>query len=157
MINIHATAILVGRAGLLFVGPSGSGKSMLAFNCLAAAQRGGAPAALVADDQVFLAAEEAGITAYRPETIAGLIEIRGSGIAEITSIPAAAMQLAILPVDLAVTERLPPANENYDIAGIGTLPLLRLDRLSREPLAVIAAFHPDIGIPTTRQARTTDF
>src|SRR3546814_16249492 len=100
MINIHATAILVGRAGLLFVGPSGSGKSMLAFNCLAAARRDGAAAALVADDQVFLAAEEAGITAYRPDTIAGLIEISGSGNAEMTSIPAAEMQPATLHVDL---------------------------------------------------------
>lgn len=149
MRNIHATAIIVGSTGLLFVGPSGSGKSILAFNCLVAARRGGAFAALVADDQVFVTAEAGVITAHRPETIDGLIEIRGSGIARLPSIAAAAMHVAILPVDLGTAERLPPADEKHDLAGIATLPLLRLDRLSREPLATIAALRPDIGIPAT--------
>ena len=52
--NIHGTAIVIGKTGLLFLGPSGSGKSSLAFACLAAAKPLGLSAALVADDQVFI-------------------------------------------------------------------------------------------------------
>ena len=35
-LNIHATAVVLGTRGILFTGPSGSGKSMLAFACIAA-------------------------------------------------------------------------------------------------------------------------
>ncbi len=55
--NIHATAIVVGKTGLLFSGPSGWGKSMLAFTCMTEARRLGLFTALVADDQVLLSGE----------------------------------------------------------------------------------------------------
>jgi serine kinase of HPr protein (carbohydrate metabolism regulator) len=44
-VNIHATAVIVGKTGLLFLGPSGWGKSMLAFACITEAQRAGLDAA----------------------------------------------------------------------------------------------------------------
>lgn len=142
--NIHATAIAVGTRGLLFVGPSGCGKSMLALACLAAARRAGAFAALVADDQVFIRRAGNRLIAERPASIAGLIEIRGSGIAEVASIAKASLDLAIRPLAGNEAERLPPEDEMLALLGEAmALPLLRLLRSTTEPLAAIAALRPD--------------
>mgnify|MGYP001195773529 CR=1 FL=1 len=144
-VNIHATAIVIGTRGILFTGPSGSGKSMLAFTCLAAARRQGMSAALVADDQVFVSRDGAQIIASRPETIAGLIEIRGSGIARIDSVPQAVLELAVSPISFPQAERLPPENERFEVVGLGSLPLLRIWNGAPDPLAIIAAFHPQFA------------
>ncbi|MBT9372779.1 HPr kinase/phosphorylase [Rhizobium sp. CSW-27] len=141
--NIHATAIAVGTRGLLFVGPSGCGKSMLALACLAAARRAGAFAALVADDQVFIRRAGNRLIAERPASIAGLIEIRGSGIAEVASIAKASLDLAIRPLAGNEAERLPPEDEMLALGEAMALPLLRLLRSTTEPLAAIAALRPD--------------
>lgn len=141
-INVHATAIVIGTRGLLFTGPSGSGKSMLAFACIAAARRQGCFASLVADDQVFISHRGDHLLAHRPDAIAGLIELRGSGIAKVESIQSAVLDLAIEVVSLPESDRLPPENERVKFAGPGDLPLLRLWRGTTEPLAAIAAFAP---------------
>lgn len=142
-VNIHATAIVIGTKGLLFTGPSGSGKSMLAFACMAAARRRGAFAALVADDQVLIARHGDHLLANRPEAIAGLIELRGSGIAQVESVPAAALDLAIEVISLPESERLPPEDERFRIRGLGDLPLIRIWRGAPDPLAILSAFTPD--------------
>jgi serine kinase of HPr protein (carbohydrate metabolism regulator) len=147
--NVHATVIAVDNTGLLFVGPSGIGKSALAFSCLAAARRSGWAASLVADDQVFISRRGEELIAARPASIAGLLEIRGSGIARVPSIPEAVLRLAVLIVDPRTADRQPPADEIYDLDGIGTLPQIRLSNDHRDPLAAIAALRPDLGIPTT--------
>ena len=87
-VNIHGTAIAVGTAGLLFLGPSGIGKSSLAFACLASAKQLGLPSALIADDRVLVSRRDGTVIAECPPSIAGLIEIRGTGILTIGSIPA---------------------------------------------------------------------
>ena len=141
-VNIHGTAIVIGTRGVLFTGPSGSGKSMLAFTCISAARRMGIFAALIADDQVFVSQRDGGIIAQRPESIAGLIEIRGSGIAKVESIEEAFLELAVRPVCLPQSERLPPENELFEIPDMGALPLLRIWQGAPDPLAIIGAFHP---------------
>ena len=141
-VNIHATAIIIGTRGLLFTGPSGSGKSRLAFACLTAARRQGAFAALVADDRVLLSRWGDHLIASRPASIAGLIELRGSGIAEIESHPSAVLDLAVGVIFLADSERLPPENERFNISERGDLPLLRRCPTSPGPLAYIAALMP---------------
>jgi serine kinase of HPr protein (carbohydrate metabolism regulator) len=141
-VNIHATAIVVGTRGLLFTGPSGRGKSTLAFACLAAARRQGAFAALVADDQVLISRNGNHLIATCPPSIAGLMELRGSGIVEIENVTSAVLDLAVQVVSLADAERLPPENERFSLSPLGELPLRRLSNNSPVPLASIAALMP---------------
>ncbi len=72
---IHGTSILVAGAGVLLRGPSGSGKSDLAFRMIEASQ-----AILVADDQTDLRPVDGQLHAACPSKLAGLIEVRGIGI-----------------------------------------------------------------------------
>lgn len=137
--NIHATAIVVGKTGLLFLGASGSGKSSFAFSCLAAAKPLGLTAALVADDQVFITRRDGAIIAECPPSIAGLMEIRYTGIVRLPHVSEAEMHFAIRPVDPATAERLPPENEQVDVTGTIRLPLIRLSATSTNPLATIMA------------------
>lgn len=140
--NCHGTVIRIGASGLIFVGPSGAGKSMLAFLTLTAALRRGHDAALVADDQVILEPRDGRLIAHRPAATAGLIEIRGTGIATLPSEPFTVLTNAIRPVDLASSDRLPPEDEHHLLLPGCALPLLRIDRHCADPLAVIAAFLP---------------
>lgn len=142
--NMHATAIVAGRTGILFTGPSGSGKSTLAFACLAAAQRAGLHAALIADDQVFVEIVNGHVLARRPAPIAGLMEFRGTGLGGVESLPQALMHLAVRPVDLAESERLPPENERLAISETVSLPLLRLSIALPDPFAVLGVFRPEL-------------
>lgn len=79
-LNLHATAIVVGEAGILVLGPSGAGKSSLALAAIALFRARGRFAALVADDRVWLSTAGGRLVAEAPEAIAGLVEIRGCGV-----------------------------------------------------------------------------
>lgn len=124
--NIHATAIVIESRGLLFIGPSGSGKSSTALSCLIAARDLGLFAALVADDQVFVSTVNGRVIARRPDSIAGLAELRGAGIVPVPSLPSAVIDCAILPVTPPFTERIPPEKESHVLPDSSSLPLLRL-------------------------------
>ncbi|NKJ35726.1 HPr kinase/phosphorylase [Rhizobium sp. SG570] len=137
--NIHATAIVIGNTGLLFLGPSGSGKSSLAFSCLTAANPLGLAAALVADDRVLITEHDGSIFAECPPSIAGLMEIRYTGIVRLPYVQKAEMHFAIRPVDPATAERLPPEDEQINVTGSIRLPLIRLSANSVNPLATIMA------------------
>jgi len=144
-VNVHATAIKINGIGLLFSGPSGWGKSMLAFTCLTEAKRIGLDAVLVADDQVFLDKRDGQIIARRPDSIAGLIELRGTGIVALDSIAEAFMHFVILPGSASGENRLPPENEQMEVASGFLLPVIRLLGDTRLPLAVLMAKAPEIG------------
>lgn len=78
--NIHGTALLLGTAGVLLRGPSGSGKSILALCLIDHWQGRGLPGFLVADDRVDLVRAGESLGMRPPATLAGLIELRGRGI-----------------------------------------------------------------------------
>ncbi|CAN7620382.1 HPr kinase/phosphorylase [Rhizobium leguminosarum] len=143
--NIHATAIVVGKTGLLFSGPSGWGKSMLAFTCMTEARRLGLFTALVADDQVLLSGGAGTVIATCPPSIAGLIELRGTGIVHQDHVPQAAMHYAVLPGCAAGENRVPPEGEIVSLATGFSLPALRLLTGVSSPLAILMAKVPDIG------------
>ncbi len=106
--SVHASAVLVGDRAVLIRGPSGTGKSRLAFDLILAGRAGQIPqAVLVGDDRVHLA-QSGGQLVVRPaRELAGLIEIRGLGIFNCDFAPQAIVGLV---VDLAApdAERLPP-------------------------------------------------
>ncbi|HUA78279.1 MAG TPA: phosphotransferase [Acetobacteraceae bacterium] len=109
--QIHASCAARGGAGVLLLGPSGTGKSDLLFRLL---DHG---FTLVADDRVEV---ENGL-AWAPTELAGLLEVRGIGIVRV---PCTAQARLALAVDLAARpERLPQPARHAETG----LPLVALD------------------------------
>lgn len=129
----HGTAIKVGDTGLVFVGPPGSGKSSLALQMLFSARLAGHFSALVSDDQIFLDVVDGVVQATAPATIAGMIELRGSGIGRVTSIPEAQLHYAVRLVEVHAENRIPEENQYWRAEGGIALPMLFLDRRVRDP------------------------
>ena len=129
----HGTAIKVGDTGLIFVGPPGSGKSSLALQTLFSARIAGYFAALVSDDQIFLDVADGKVHASAPPSIAGMIELRGSGIGRVKSIPDAVLHYAVRLVDVHAENRIPEENQYWKAEGDIRLPMLFLDRKVRDP------------------------
>jgi HPr kinase/phosphorylase len=108
--QIHASCAARDGAGVLLLGPPGSGKSELVLRLLDRGFR------LVADDRVDLD----GLDASPPAALAGLLEVRGLGILRLPHLARARLALA---VQLGAAPRLPePARH----AATG-LPLIALD------------------------------
>jgi HPr kinase/phosphorylase len=106
--SIHASAVLVGNRAVLIRGPSGSGKSRLAFDLILAGRAGQiAPAALVADDRVHVWTKGAELMIGPAPALAGLIEIRGLGVRRCDFVAEAPVGL-VVDLDAADAERLPP-------------------------------------------------
>lgn len=105
--TIHASAVRVGEIAVLIRGPSGSGKSRLAFDLILAGRAGQVPPAiLVGDDRLHLVRQGDALQVRPAPALAGLIEIRGLGIRCCDHVTDAAVGLI---VDLAASdaERLP--------------------------------------------------
>jgi HPr kinase/phosphorylase len=105
--SIHASAVLVGNRAVLIRGPSGSGKSHLAFDLILAGRSGQiAPTVLIGDDRLHLRVGEGQLIVRPAPALAGLIEIRGLGIRRCDF---ASEAVAGLVVDLAAADaaRLP--------------------------------------------------
>ena len=110
---LHAT--LVARwqdgawCGLLLRGPSGAGKSALALRCLEAGWR------LVADDRVLVWASGGALFGRAPETLFGLIEVRGQGVQTAAALRLARIALVVDCVGADEVERCPdPAAARYE-------------------------------------------
>jgi serine kinase of HPr protein (carbohydrate metabolism regulator) len=102
--------------GVLIAGPSGSGKSDLALRALDQGFR------LAADDRVLLWTSEGRLYGRAPDTLAGLVEVRGVDVVAVTPVPYCEVALK---VRLGSPERLPdPATET--ILGVA-VPLLDVD------------------------------
>jgi serine kinase of HPr protein (carbohydrate metabolism regulator) len=97
--NIHATGLVLGKAGLILRGVSGAGKSLLALELIDEWEARGLPAKLVSDDRIEIEAVSAGIVMHAPANIAGLIELRGRGIVERPFVRKAALRLVVDLID----------------------------------------------------------
>lgn len=117
--TVHASAVLVGARAALIRGPSGSGKSRLALELIAAARTGLLPfARLVADDRVHLEAAGDRLLARPAEALAGLIEVHGAGLLRLAYEASAVVGFV---VDLAAADaaRLPDAaGRKAEIEGV---------------------------------------
>ncbi|MGY3077256.1 serine kinase of HPr protein (carbohydrate metabolism regulator) [Bradyrhizobium sp. LM6.10] len=103
--SIHASAVKVGDLAVLIRGPSGSGKSRLAFDLIMAGRSGVVErAVLVGDDRVHLATVGREIEVRPSRTLAGLIEIRGLGIRRCDFVEHATVGL-VVDLDAADAER----------------------------------------------------
>jgi serine kinase of HPr protein (carbohydrate metabolism regulator) len=106
--SVHASAVLVDDRAVLIRGPSGSGKSRLAFDLILAGRSGQIPkAVLVGDDRVHLDTVDGQIAVRPARELAGLIEIRGLGIRRCEFAGAAIVGL-VVDLCAADAERLPP-------------------------------------------------
>jgi HPr kinase/phosphorylase len=86
--NVHGVCVALGNVGALIKGSCGSGKSDLALRFLyLPADRLGADPTLIADDQVILRRDGDRILASCPRRLAGMIEVRGLGIAHLNAEP----------------------------------------------------------------------
>jgi len=106
---LHAGLIAWRRQGVLILGEPGAGKSDLALRCLALGFQ------LVADDRVIVWDSGGRAFGRAPDTIAGLIEVRGQGPLCATYVPLCEIVLVARCAD--VVERLPEP-QVQDVAGV---------------------------------------
>lgn len=117
---MQASAVAIEGRALLIEGPPGSGKSTLA---LALIDRG---AGLIGDDAVTLtAADDGRLIASPSPNIAGLLEVRGVGLAHLPVAEPAPVAL-ILTLGGAPGERLPDTLPQRMIAGVN-VPVLAFE------------------------------
>lgn len=136
--SIHASAVKVGDLAVLIRGPSGSGKSRLAFDLIMAGRSGVLErAVLVGDDRVHLATLGREIEVRPAPVLAGLIEIRGLGIRRCDFVEHATLGL-VVDLDAADAERLPPT-EALKTAILGVeIPRIPIGR-DYSPLPLVVA------------------
>jgi serine kinase of HPr protein (carbohydrate metabolism regulator) len=136
--TVHASAVKVGERAVLIRGPSGSGKSRLAFDLILAGRTGQLPSAvLVGDDRVHLDTDGEKLRVRPARELAGLIEIRGLGIRICEYVAEATVGLV---VDLAAqdAERLPPPEAlEIQISGV-KIPRIPVDP-AFNPLPLVVA------------------
>ena len=127
--NIHASAVQLGKVGFLIEGASGSGKTALALAAITAMRGTGIFAGLVADDQCLVEALSNRLIASCPLPLVNLVEMRGLGIVTIADSKYATFSPIIIDAvirlkDSAEIERMPDAGVT-EIAGI-KLPVFEL-------------------------------
>jgi serine kinase of HPr protein (carbohydrate metabolism regulator) len=122
----HAGLIALRRGGpwrgVLIEGPSGCGKSDLALRAIAAGFR------LVADDRVVLWTSRGRLFGRAPDTLAGLIEVRGLEVVRTEALPLC---------EVALVARCGPAERVPEPAACELLGL-RLPVIDLEPLEASA-------------------
>jgi len=124
---VHGTAVSVSACAALIRGASGSGKSDLALRCLLQPPSALVPhaAQLVADDQVLIERRDSKLMIRAPESIRGLLEVRGLGIRRVPAIAEAELVLIVDLVPPSLVERFPDPPPCFDLLGV-SLPLLNL-------------------------------
>lgn len=136
--TVHATAVKVGDSAVVIRGPSGSGKSRLAWALILAGRAGQIPAAeLIGDDRVFMEPEQGRLVVRQVPELAGMIEIRGLGLRQTASAAAAE---AGLVVDLGAADaaRMPEAAAlRIEIGGV-QLPRIPVG-IGYDPLPLVVA------------------
>ncbi len=144
---LHATCVALdgrdGPLGVLLRGTSGAGKSDLALRLI---DRG---ARLVADDQCEVTIEDGAagprLIARAPAEIAGMLEVRGLGIAEVPSLAQAPVALVVDLVARDQVERLPDAAA-AEILGVD------LPRLALDPFEAAAPAKLDLALRRLAQS-----
>lgn len=162
-VNIHASCVTLGRAGsafgapddtgVLLLGESGAGKSDLALRLIELG------ASLVSDDRTELYLETGVLMARPPQSLAGLLEVRGVGILELPYEQQVRVTVAVILIREGTPERL-PRSEFYEPPGALACPqaawprLFRLAALEPSAPAKIAAMAAAIRSPGRETAKS---
>jgi HPr kinase/phosphorylase len=125
-IHVHATAVVIGEAGVLIRGPSGAGKSSLALRLLAEAGQRGRFARLVGDDRVALSEANGALLARPHPVIAGQIERRTLPIATLPFESGCVLRLVVDLAPFGLDRLLDQRPAPIRLLGHVDLPLLRL-------------------------------
>lgn len=108
MERVHATCVALKGQAVLLMGKPGSGKSDLALRLIDDGWD------LVSDDYSELHLVDGRLCARAPDTIQGLLEVRGIGIVQLGCVPRAELAAVFDLVTLAEIERLPePARKEF--------------------------------------------
>ena len=105
--SLHGTAVIHRESGVLILGPSGSGKSVLALALMARATSAGAFCALIGDDRIFVRQAGDRLIAWGAANMAGVIERRMAGLVAVRHEPAAIVRLHRPPMGYGVPARSP--------------------------------------------------
>ena len=97
---VHSSCVTFQKQGVLVIGTSGSGKSVLVADLIS---RGGR---LVSDDQTVVKSLNDAPVASPPEALKGLLELRGIGLVTMPFDASAAIDL-VVDLDHAPSARLP--------------------------------------------------
>ena len=116
MNQFYATAVTYCGFGILIRGPSGSGKSDLALRLIDDG------AGLVADDQVIIKAVGQELYLSPPDSLSGLIEVRGIGVIKIEYVRDIRLRLVV---------ELDPSNE------IQRTPIIKEELIKKIPVPVV--------------------
>ncbi|MBR1778350.1 MAG: HPr kinase/phosphatase C-terminal domain-containing protein [Alphaproteobacteria bacterium] len=116
---IHASCIEFMESGLLICGEPGAGKSDLCFRLTEMGAR------LVADDQTQIENIHGRLIASCPDSLQGLLEVRGLGIIEMPFLPKTQIHLKLSLQTSGKIDRMPEA-ETEIIEGV-KIPVFRLN------------------------------
>jgi HPr kinase/phosphorylase len=146
--TLHASCVVVGEAGILIRGPSGSGKSRLAREIVLHGERLGRFARLVGDDRVRVENRNGRVVASAVPALAGKIEVRGMGL---LTLPCEKSAILRWVVDLAKEPpRLPEPADRATLCGVS---LARIEVRAEPSLAqaiLLRLEHPCDTLMTDR-------
>ncbi|MEE3000282.1 MAG: HPr kinase/phosphatase C-terminal domain-containing protein [Pseudomonadota bacterium] len=125
----YGTAVAYCGFGVLIQGVSGSGKSDLALRLIDDG------ADLIADDQVIIKASEKGLHLSPPDSIAGLIEIRGFGVVKLEPVYEIPLYLLVKVNPTKQQKRMPKMKKKL-IRNI-SVPIININPFESSALAKI--------------------
>jgi HPr kinase/phosphorylase len=130
--NIHASAVVVGEAGIIIRGRAGRGKSALALALISFASESGRFARLIGDDRILLRRRGDKVLISGAAAVQGLVEHRGFGLLKIDFEPFAVARFVVDLIDEGeIVARMPEASEETaTLLGVD-LPRVTFDDLSR--------------------------
>jgi len=125
MTTYNGNALQLAGKGILIIGPSNAGKSVLTLALIERSHLAGRKAVLVSDDYVIMEHAGGQLFASVPPQIAGAMEIRGAGLFQMDYADKTRLDLVVELTEMA--DRFPGDHvfSLYDV----NLPLLRLPRL----------------------------
>jgi HPr kinase/phosphorylase len=129
---LHASAVVVGEAGIVIRGRSGRGKSALALALIELATERGLFSRLIGDDRIAARKHGDRVLISGSPAVQGLVERRGVGLVETAFEPAAVARLVVDLLDQGETaSRMPDEqDERAELAAV-SFPRLIFDDRSR--------------------------